>query len=232
MEVLLPDTPGDPAVVGLLSGSFDPPTIAHEALAGSLARMGCGLVLLVWSVRTLPKETAPGGDPSPPLLDDASRLECLTALAERRPDLGVALSSHGLIAEQAEAAARRFPGSRLVVGMGSDKVLQLLDPRWYDDRTAALDHLTGLATVAYATRAGEEEAVGRALAHPDNTRWRHAFTDVGLDAGVAAVSSRQIRAMLRAGEDVSELLPPEVLAFLGPAGPGSAGHSAGIPGGG
>jgi nicotinamide-nucleotide adenylyltransferase len=222
MEVLLPDTPGDPAVVGLVPGSFDPPTIAHEALAHGLARMGCGLVLLVWSVRTLPKEAAPGGDPSPPLLDDHQRLRCLAALAEGRPGLGVAFSSHGLIAEQAEAAARRFPGSRLVVGMGSDKVLQLLDPRWYGDRVAALDHLTGLATVLYAARSGEEEAVTRALADAGNARWRHAFADIGLDPGVAAISSREVRRRLRAGEDVSGLAPPEVLTFLGPAGSGPA----------
>ena len=225
MELLLPDTPdtpGDPPVVGLVPGSFDPPTIAHEALARGLAGMGCGLVLLVWSVCTLPKEAAPGGDPSPPLLDDHPRLECLAVLAGGRPGIGVALSSHGLIAEQVEAARRRFPGSRLVVGMGSDKVLQLLDSRWYGDRTAALDHLTGLATVVYAARSGEEEAVERALAAPGNARWRHAFTRMGLDPEVAAVSSRDIRRRLRAGEDVSALVPPEVLTFLGRSGRGPA----------
>lgn len=218
MEVLLPGNPGDPAVVGLLPGSFDPPTVAHEALARGLARMGCGLVLFVWSVRTLPKEATPGGDPSPPLLDELGRLECLAALAGGRPELGVALTSHGLIVEQAEAAARRFPGSRLVVGMGSDKVLQLLDPRWYEDRTATLDHLTGLATLAYATRAGEEEAVERALTDPEHARWRRAFSDTGLAPGIAAVSSREVRTRLRGGLDVSGLVPPEVLTFLRPTG--------------
>ena len=217
LEVLLPGEigPPDPAVVGLLSGSFDPPTIAHRALARGLVQMGCELVLLVWSVRTLPKERAPGGDPSPPLLDAAVRIDCLAALAGScSGGLGVALSSHGLIAEQAEAAARRFPGARLVVGMGSDKVLQLLDPRWYEDRTAALDHLTALATVAYAARAGEEEMVRKALADPANARWRHAFASLHCDPAVAAVSSREVRSRLRAGEDVSALVPPEVLRLL------------------
>jgi nicotinamide-nucleotide adenylyltransferase len=223
MEVLLPDPcpPATrPAVVGLLSGSFDPPTVAHQALARGLVGIGCDLVLFVWSVRTLPKESAPGGDPSPPLLDVAARLECLAALSEgpEYPEgclgLGVALSSHGLIAEQAEAAARRFPGARLVAGMGSDKVLQLLDPRWYEDRPAALDHLSGLATIAYAARAGEEEMVDVILADPANARWRHAFGQLDCDPAVAAVSSREVRRRLRAGEDVSGLVPPEVLPFL------------------
>lgn len=206
-----------PAAVGLLSGSFDPPTVAHLELARGLVRMGCELVLLVWSVRTLPKERGSGGRHSPPLLDTAGRLECLAALARASEEglhLGVALSSHGLIAEQAEAAQRRFPGARLVTGMGSDKVLQLLDPRWYDDRATALDHLTGLATVAYSARAGEEEAVRAALAAPVNARWRSAFGELACDPGVAAVSSSEVRRRLRAGEDVSALVPPEVLALL------------------
>jgi nicotinic acid mononucleotide adenylyltransferase len=210
----------EPAVVGLLSGSFDPPTVAHLELARGLVRLGCELVLLVWSVRTLPKEPASGVHPSAPLLDETGRLQHLAALArsprvrEEGLHLGIALSSHGLIAEQAEAAARRFPSAELVVGMGSDKVLQLLDPRWYDDRTAALDHLTGLATVAYSARTGEAEAVREALAAPDNARWRRAFEEMGCDPGVAAVSSREVRRRLRAGEDVSALVPPEVLALL------------------
>jgi nicotinamide-nucleotide adenylyltransferase len=215
LEVLTAESPAAPAAVGLLPGSFDPPTVAHDALARGLETAGCGLVLLVWSVRTLPKEAAPGGEPTPPLLPDEARLDCLTALVAGRPVVEVALSSHGLIADQVEAAARRFPGSRLVVGMGSDKVLQLLDPRWYDDRATALDRLTGLATVAYAARAGEDEAVAATLARPENEPWRAAFVDLGLPSGVAGVSSREVRARLRAGEDVSDLVPAEVLPFLG-----------------
>ncbi|MGH2687876.1 MAG: hypothetical protein ACRDKW_03575, partial [Actinomycetota bacterium] len=184
LELLTP-APPVPRAVGLLSGSFDPPTVAHAALASGLLGAGCELVLLVWSVRTLPKEAAPGGDPIPPLLHEDARLDCLVAMAAARPGLAVALCSRGLIAEQAEAAARRFPGARLVVGMGSDKVLQLLDPRWYDDRTAALDRLTSLATVALAPRAGQEAAVAEVLARPENARWRAAFADLGLPAGVA-----------------------------------------------
>jgi nicotinic acid mononucleotide adenylyltransferase len=203
-------------VVGLLAGSFDPPTVAHDALACALAGAGCDLVLLVWSVRTLPKETAPGGEPGPPLLDEATRLRCMAALAAARPSLGVAVSSHGLIAEQAEAAARRFPAARLVVGMGSDKVLQLLDPRWYDDRDRALDRLTRLATIRYAARAGEADAVAAAFRGPENEPWRGAFADLGGDVppDVAAISSREARTRLRSGGDVRALVPAEVLPFL------------------
>jgi nicotinic acid mononucleotide adenylyltransferase len=105
-----------------------------------------------------------------------------------------------------------------VFGVGSDKVLQLLDPHWYDDRTGALDRLTGLARIAYATRAGEEEAVEQALADRRNARWRHAFVPLQLDPGVAGISSRAVRAKLRAGMDVSDCVPAPVAPFLGTPG--------------
>src|SRR2546421_7726306 len=65
---VVPD-PGDPASVAMLSGSFDPPTIGHEVLALEGARAS-GLVILVYSVRTLAKE----GTGPPSLLSEESRL--------------------------------------------------------------------------------------------------------------------------------------------------------------
>ena len=73
--------------------------------------------------------------------------------------------------------------------------------------------------MAYAARAGEDEAVAATLARPENEPWRAAFVDLCLPSGVAGVSSREVRARLRAGEDVSDLVPAEVLPFLGSFGP-------------
>jgi nicotinamide-nucleotide adenylyltransferase len=218
MTVLLPRDPGSPSVVGLVPGSFDPPTVAHAALARGLEDLGCELVLYVWSVHTLPKETAAGGEPTPPLLEDDERLACLEAVVGEGPGRGLALASHGLLAQQAEAAAQVFPAARLILGVGSDKVLQLLDPRWYEDRAAALDHLTGLASIAYAHRSGDDEVLVRALSEPSNARWRSAFVELALEPGIASISSRWVRSELRSGRDPSEALPRGVAAVLGEAG--------------
>jgi nicotinic acid mononucleotide adenylyltransferase len=56
--------------------------------------------------------------------------------------------------------------------------------------------------------------VRAALADPANARWRHAFRSLDGDPAVAAVSSREVRSRLRAAEDVSDLVPPEVLRLL------------------
>jgi nicotinamide-nucleotide adenylyltransferase len=201
--VVEPD-PGHVGGVALLSGSFDPLTVAHAALAEAAASVA-EAVVLVYAVDTLPKE----GGAAPPLLPVPERLEVLRdyCRVEERRFLG--LCSHGLLADQAEAAAERFPGAERWLVVGSDKVLQLFDPRWYQDRDAALERLFSQAGVLYAGRAGLDEEVRRVLARPGNRWWRDHLRPVEVPPGIAEVSSRQVRELVRRGEDVGALLPPE-----------------------
>ncbi|HEX5948795.1 MAG TPA: hypothetical protein VFZ45_04445, partial [Actinomycetota bacterium] len=79
----------------------------------------------------------------------------------------------------------------------------------YGDSDAVLDRLFDRAEVAVAPRAGEALDVAA-----DAARWSDLIRTVRLPPEVAAVSSRAIREAVRAGEDVSASVPPEVLAFL------------------
>jgi len=184
-------------------------TVAHAALAGSV---GAELALLVWSSATLPKERGPGGGLVVPLLEPEDRLASMLAWCAPRPGARVAICSHGLLADQAEAAAASFPGARLVFGIGSDKVLQLLDPGWYEDRDADLGRLFARAEVAWALRSGDEEPIRAALGR--EPRWRDRFRRIDLPPHVKALSSRAVRAAVRLGDDVSGAVPAEVLAFV------------------
>jgi len=206
---VLGSAPRRPGSVGLVAGSFDPMTVAHARLVGAL---GANLTLLLFSSGTLPKERGPGGEPSPPLLGPQERVASLLAHAASRQGVMAALCSHGLFADQAEAAASAFPHSRLVFGVGSDKVLQLFDPAWYEDREAALGRLFGLAEVAYAVRAGDEGRVEALVAR--EVRWRDRIWRIDLAPEVAAISSRRVREAIRRAEDVAGLVPPEVLPFV------------------
>jgi nicotinamide-nucleotide adenylyltransferase len=202
--VVEPDPHGKPESIGLLSGSFDPMTVAHAALAEA-GSTRVGLMLLVYSVRTLPKE----GNSPPSLLEERHRLQVLERYCRRRSRMAVGLCSHGLLADQVEAARTRFPGSALWLVMGSDKVLQLLDPRWYRHRDVALTRLFAEAGVMYAARTGEDEAVGEALNLPANRRWRDRFERLDVPGHVASVSSRRVRELLRSGQDASHLVVEE-----------------------
>lgn len=202
---LHPDPVGPgPEAVALLSGSFDPMTVAHAQLAEA-ARARAGLVVLVYSVRTLAKE----GPAPPPLLPERDRLDVLMRFCRARDGIIMGLCSHGLLAEHVTAARERFPGSELFLVMGSDKVLQVLDPKWYEDRERVLRDLFGAAGVLYAVRAGDEGRVEEALARPENERWRGRFAALEVDPTAAAVSSRLVREELRQGRAVRHLVPAE-----------------------
>jgi cytidyltransferase-like protein len=198
----------DPPAVALLSGSFDPLTLGHAALAE--AALGhANLVLLVYSVRTLPKEESAQG----PLLSEEERLAVLEAFCEGRPLMEPALCSHGLLAEHVEAASARFPSSNLALVMGSDKVRQLLDPSWYQDREATLRPLFSRAGVLYAVRGGDEGRVEELL-RADSPGWRDRFERLDVPSDLATLSSRRVRELVAAGLDVSRHLPPEAAALV------------------
>lgn len=211
LEVLWPYSPGSPGRVGLVSGSFDPMTLAHAALADAL-RSAAELVLFMYSPQTLPKEVGPGGEPGPSLLSPKDRVTSLLAYCRSRAGLGVALCSHGLYVDQAEATAGAFPGAEIVFGVGSDKVLQLLDPAWYENRDVALDRLFSLARIAYAVREGEEDRLAGAL--EGVSRWRDRMEPLPFPPDLAGLSSRRVRQEVAGGGDVAELVPSEVLPFI------------------
>jgi len=202
-------TAADPPVVALLSGSFDPLTLGHVALAEA-ALVHADLVLLVYSVRTLPKEEAAPG----PLLSEEERLAVLEAFCEARPRIERGLCSHGFLAEHVQAASARFPSSHLALVMGSDKVRQLLDPGWYHDREATLSPLFSRAHVVYAVRSGDEGLVEELLRRAENRIWRDRFERLEVPVGMASLSSRLVRELVAAGEDVSAFLPPEAASLV------------------
>jgi nicotinamide-nucleotide adenylyltransferase len=206
--ILLPPLQDTPASVALLAGSFDPLTVGHAAMAGAAAELA-ELVVLVYSARTLAKE----GLPPPALLDELDRVRALERFCASH-GYAAGLCSHGLLVDQVRAADRLVPSAELTLVMGSDKLLQLLDPRWYDDVDAALDPLFHRATVAFAMRAGDEAAVADALARPRHARWAARIRLLEIPAAVAAVASRGVRERIARGEDVSQLVPEEFLGLL------------------
>lgn len=128
--------------VGCYPGSFNPPTVAHLAVAEAAVRQA-GLVRLdlVLSQVALGKEQL-----ERPTVEE--RAEVLRAVAADRPWLGVVVTEHRLIADIAA-------GYDAVV-VGADKWRQVVDPRWYGDDPAARDAaVAALPRVLVAPRAGD-----------------------------------------------------------------------------
>jgi hypothetical protein len=119
--------------VGVFPGSFDPPTLAHLAIAGA-ARVQGGLDLVVFAIsrQALGKEGRRG-----PTIDD--RLAVLKAMADTRPWMDAVVTDRQLIADVAA-------GYDAVI-VGADKWAQIMDPDWYGSapaRDAAVGRLPRL----------------------------------------------------------------------------------------
>ena len=140
--------------LGVYPGSFNPPTVAHLAIAEAAWRhFGLERVDLAVSRTALGKEEV-----ERPLLEH--RLEVLEAVAATRPWLGVQVVDAQLVVDVAVGYD--------VVVMGADKWAQVFDPGWYGGSEAARDlAVARLPTVAVVARPGvvlpEAEALGGVL---------------------------------------------------------------------
>jgi nicotinate-nucleotide adenylyltransferase len=127
--------------VGVLPGSFDPPTVAHLAIAEA-ARDQCRLDRLDLVVSRVPL-----GKDHAAQTSVAERVAELEQLAAGRPWLGVAVTDARLLADVAAGYD--------VLVVGADKWAQLHDPSWYDGSAEARDAaLARLPRVVVAPRAG------------------------------------------------------------------------------
>ena len=122
--------------VAAYPGTFDPPTIAHVAVAEAAWR-ACGVerVVLVLS-------QDPIGKPSPTPISE--RLALLHELAASRAWLDVAVSEHRLIADVCVGYD--------VVVMGADKWAQVLDPSYHPSEEHWRASMARLPRVAVARR--------------------------------------------------------------------------------
>lgn len=210
----------DAASLLILTGSYNPPTSAHLALAeAGLQAIPQASLLLALGTTIINKEQTERAA----LLD---RLVLLDQIARRIGQMGVFLTNQGLYVEQAKAARAAFPrASEIAFVVGFDKIEQIFDPRYYQHRDAALRELFALARFLVAPRANHEAAdVAALLSRPGNHQFQGFVRVLPFAADYREVSSSQIRAAFQAAPaglapaPLAALLPPEALTFASETG--------------
>src|SRR6266480_6041052 len=142
---IMPGSPQPRGTIIVFPGSFNPPTIAHLALLKqarefalhhALPETNGSKTVLVYAA--IGKHVVDKEHVERPLMLDRILL-LQTVLQHHLPDIGILLFNRALYVEQAEAVYTSFPEvKKLFFLMGFDKIVQILDPRYYDDRDAAL----------------------------------------------------------------------------------------------
>lgn len=148
----------------ILSGSFNPPTRAHIHVLQAAAIAASGWPVYLLPVKAIDKEDV-----------TVLRVEDRLALIDGLGGNAIAVTSVGLYVDQARAFRALAPGSALTFVTGYDKLVQILDPRYYDDRDAALDALFELADLLVAPRGGQDSAAVQETIDTRGRRWKHAL---------------------------------------------------------
>lgn len=196
--------------LGALPGSFNPLTRAHLALAHAARRAyGLDAIVFVLSRRTINKEVVSGASL-------ADRLLVLQEQCRAEPWLGVVATNRGLYVEHAAVLRELFPQVEwLAFLVGYDKIVQILDPRYYQDRDAALRELCALASLLVAPREeGELEDVERLMARPENTPFCACVRPLDLPADCRRLASSLARSALQQGQPAGDDLPPATRRFI------------------
>jgi nicotinic acid mononucleotide adenylyltransferase len=204
--------------VGVFTGSFNPLTWAHVAVADT-ARAALRLDALLWACSrvTVDKEAVERAT----LLDRIAQVSVLVEAegADARGD-SAAVVDAGLYVQQARALRAVIgPKPKLLLIVGYDKIVQILDPRYYDDRDASLAELFALAELSVAPRAeADERALAELLSLPANRPYAAAIHYLPVAPQVARLSSTMARARARTCDDrraraLAEIVPPEGAAL-------------------
>ncbi len=196
--------------VGVLPGSFNPLTAAHLELARA-ARRRFELDTVVFSISSVivDKERVEG-------LCREDRLLLLSLVAQDDPGTAVAVVNRGLYSGQAPAFRACFGDDAdlwFIVGM--DKVLQIFDPRYYEDRDAALDKLFAHVRLIAANReAWDVEALRALLDRPDNAPYRDRVQPLALPPRLRHQSSSAVRRSVGGGEPTGDAVSRPVREFI------------------
>ncbi len=196
-----------PHRIGVLCGSFNPLTLAHTELADQACRtFQLDQLLFTLAKVTVNKEHVIG-------LGLEDRLLLLLLYTAQRPKTGVALVNRGLYVEQAQAFCAIF-GQQVALFfiVGMDKLIQILDARYYQDRETALAQLFSLTSLVVANR-GEmgRRAFDDLLNQPANRPYQADVHFLALPESVGNLSSTAVR---DARDVRGAQVPPEVAAFL------------------
>jgi nicotinamide-nucleotide adenylyltransferase len=216
---IVPGSPQPRGTIIVFPGSFNPPTIAHLALLKQAREFALHHTLpetntskTVQVYAAMSRHIVDKEHVERPLVLD--RIMLLQMILQRHlPGAGIMLFNRGLYVEQAEAVRTSFPEvERLFFLIGFDKIVQILDPRYYDNRDAALNELFKLAELLVAPRGGADaDDLTDLLRQAQNQPFAQYIHALPFDPAYRDISSTRIR---QQADEYSHDVPEEVQRFI------------------
>ncbi len=182
---------GRPRSVGILAGSFNPPTVAHLELARAAASIVEEILCVV--PREFPHKTYFGATLP-------QRLELLRAAGISTPH-SIASAEGGLFLEIArECRAHYDPDTRLYFVCGRDAAERILT--WDYGRAGVVEEMLREFELLVAPRGG---------VHEPPEALRHRIHLLAAEGDLEAVSSTEVRNRIARGESWEHLVPAKIV---------------------
>jgi nicotinate-nucleotide adenylyltransferase len=188
-------SPGQPLRLGILPGSFNPPTQAHLALAeAALAELNEVVLVLP---RAFPHKNYAGAD-------FAQRASLLSAAVARNARLSAATSEGGLFVEIAQECRAAY-GSRVQLAFvcGRDAAQRIVN--WDYGNACAIDRMLETFQLLVACRQG---------AYEPPLRLRHRIRPLALPADLSGISASEVRRRISAGLPWEHLVPEAIVPMV------------------
>ncbi|MES1258644.1 MAG: hypothetical protein ABUS51_09440 [Acidobacteriota bacterium] len=181
----------DPARVALFPGAWNPPTVAHLAIARAARAWADEIVLVL--PRSLPHKAFDGAA-------FAHRLALLHQLAVTEPDLSVATTDGGLYFEMAAEAERCFgPHAEIGLVCGRDAAERIA--AWDYGRPGVFGEMLARHPLLVAARAGDYVAASPHAARIVTLPMNPSFSDV---------SSTEVRRRIATRDTWRHLVPDAI----------------------
>ncbi len=199
--------------LGVFSGSFNPPTIAHVRLCEYAQRhLQLHEILLLLTIVNVDKTQFD--------FSLEERATMMLTVAQEHPNWSAALCSHGRFVEKAQAVSAAYPkGTEIWFIVGFDTLVRIFEPRFYPDMPMhdALKQFFKLARLAVFPRGDAgEEVVNGFLRRAEVRPFANRIAVLPAEPTISWVSSTLVRQKLSSGERVDELVPSSILRLLRP----------------
>jgi nicotinate-nucleotide adenylyltransferase len=190
--------------LGVLSGTFNPPTCGHLAVgAAALEQLGLHEVLFV-----LPEQPPHRHVPEASLEQRAAMLRAAVAA---EPRFSAAVTRGGLLLDIHEAIRAHYPAATTFVFLVGRDAAERILLRWpYPDLARALAEMFARFELGVADRQGPF----RLPSHAPAAAYASRIHRLQIPATLEVVSASRVRERIARGESVAELLPAEVEAFI------------------
>lgn len=205
--------PRQPKHIGVLDASFNPLTLAHEALVHHAQNAFNFDEIVLLLAKTNVDKALFGADLS-------QRLAMMVNYANSDTQLDTCLSiagcSHARFIDKAHALRTHFsPDIQIYFLVGHDTLIRIFDPRYYTDMPTELKVLFSLCHIVSANRENPSRAVfHRFMSRPECAPFANRVHPLQLPPSLGIISSTEVRKRIRAGDPITDLVPESIAQYI------------------